>query len=148
MSLLPRDRAWSDYPVGTKAHSVLGGYWLRTKDGWRANGGDAFPHPGADASGDCIELPDPEVTQLIRDVENLTEVIAGNMSKPVPSTTLVVRLDDLAKQLDDRVAAWHKSDTNLSLQEFLSMTPDEFSFWARTGVVPVSWEMRMVNRHE
>lgn len=43
------DLSWSAYPVGTVAHSVDGGYWTRTADGWKANGGDTFPTPGADA---------------------------------------------------------------------------------------------------
>jgi hypothetical protein len=43
--------AWKDCPVGTVAYSYTGAYWTKQDDGqWRANGGDAFPTPGADAS--------------------------------------------------------------------------------------------------
>jgi hypothetical protein len=51
------DRPWRDYPIGTKAHACTGGYWTRTKHGWRAQSGCTFPSPGGDACGKCIELP-------------------------------------------------------------------------------------------
>lgn len=51
----PMDRPWSEYPVGTRALALMGGYW--TKEGpsrWRWMGGSrcpgsAFPTPGGDA---------------------------------------------------------------------------------------------------
>jgi len=52
-----KDREWSAYPVGTKAHAFNGGAWTRTEHGWKWGGGDTFPTPGADAIGACIELP-------------------------------------------------------------------------------------------
>lgn len=53
------DRDWSDYPIGTKAHAVMGGYWIRVQHGWKWFNGSAFPTPGGDACGACIELPKP-----------------------------------------------------------------------------------------
>ena len=57
------DRPWSEYPLGTKAHAFNGGAWLRVERGWQWAGGSkfpgsTFPTPGADAFGQCIELPD------------------------------------------------------------------------------------------
>lgn len=62
MSQAPRlrvDRPWDLYPVGTKAHAVTGGHWIRIEDGgWKWCTGDTFPTPGGDACGACIELPE------------------------------------------------------------------------------------------
>ena len=59
--LLACDRPWSEYPVGTKAHAVMGGRWLKMPAGWKWNGpagsGGIFPTPGGDACGRCVELP-------------------------------------------------------------------------------------------
>ena len=55
--LLPQDRPWWDYPLGTKAYSVTGGYWERVNEGWKWCTGATFPTPGGDACGNCIELP-------------------------------------------------------------------------------------------
>lgn len=54
---LHKDRPWSEYPIGTKVHSVTGGYWIRVEHGWKWFSGDTFPTPGGDACGRCIELP-------------------------------------------------------------------------------------------
>ena len=51
-----RDRPWSDYPIGTKAHSVDGGYWIRVVHGWKWCTGDTFPTPGGSVYGRCIEM--------------------------------------------------------------------------------------------
>lgn len=55
---------WSDYPIGTKAHSITGGQWTKVEQGWkwgRLDGsGGVFPTPGGDAIGECIELPEGE----------------------------------------------------------------------------------------
>lgn len=50
--------SWSDlekYPIGTKAYSVTGGYWIRTERGWKWCNGDTFPTPGGDVGR--VELP-------------------------------------------------------------------------------------------
>lgn len=52
-----RDRPWSDYPIDTIAHAFNGGYWIRVSRGWKWFNGSTFPTPGADAIGECIELP-------------------------------------------------------------------------------------------
>ena len=58
--LLCVDRPWNAYPLGTKAHSCMGGWWLRTERGWQWNGKHGtFPTPGGEACGKCIELPLP-----------------------------------------------------------------------------------------
>jgi len=47
---------WKDCPTGTVAYSHTGTNWTKEPDGrWRANGGDAFPTPGADAC--LVRLP-------------------------------------------------------------------------------------------
>lgn len=60
---LPKDRDWSDYPIGTKAHSCGGGWWIRVRGGWKWCTGDTFPGPGGDACGNCVELPEPPALQ-------------------------------------------------------------------------------------
>lgn len=44
------DRAWKDYPIGTKAHALGGGHWTKTERGWKWIGGDTFPTPSIDAA--------------------------------------------------------------------------------------------------
>lgn len=51
------DRPWGQYPIGTKAHAYNGGYWIRVANGWKWHNGSTFPTPGADAIGNCVELP-------------------------------------------------------------------------------------------
>lgn len=54
-------RQWHEYPVGTKAKALMGGYWLKTEHGWKWNGKHGgFPTPGGDASGEVC-LPFTEV---------------------------------------------------------------------------------------
>ena len=48
---------WSEYPIGTKAHAVMGGHWIKTEKGWKWCTGDTFPRPGADVIR--VELPEP-----------------------------------------------------------------------------------------
>ena len=45
----PKDRPWSDYPLGTKAWAIGGGHWVRVEHGWKWHNGSTFPTPGADA---------------------------------------------------------------------------------------------------
>jgi hypothetical protein len=52
------DRPWSEYPIGTVAHSSVGGYWTKTEQGWKANGGDTFPTPGGDV--ESVTLPETD----------------------------------------------------------------------------------------
>lgn len=35
----------------------------------------------------------------------------------------------LADEIDDFVEAWHKSESNLEIQEFLGMSIEEYSLW-------------------
>ena len=55
--LIGQTKPWSAYPIGTKAHSYNGGYWVRVERGWKWCTGDTFPTPGGEAVGMCIELP-------------------------------------------------------------------------------------------
>lgn len=45
-----RPREWHKWPVGSRAYAIMGGYWERTKSGWKWCSGDTFPTPGADVS--------------------------------------------------------------------------------------------------
>lgn len=58
-------RPWREYPVGTKAHALGGGYWVKTARGWRWNfpSGSIFPTPGADAY--AVTLPGAEIVGTI-----------------------------------------------------------------------------------
>ena len=49
---------WSEYPIGTKAHAIMGGYWLKTSKGWKWCSGDTFPTPGGDAFSVSLECQD------------------------------------------------------------------------------------------
>lgn len=57
MNRIAKDRDWKDYPIGTKAHAFNGGYWIKVPNGWKWCSGSTFPSPGADAIGNCVELP-------------------------------------------------------------------------------------------
>lgn len=48
-------RSWSNYPIGTKAHAVMGGYWIKTNHGWKWCTGATFPTPGGNVSR--VEIP-------------------------------------------------------------------------------------------
>lgn len=52
-----RVKQYSDYQLGTKAHALGGGHWIKVERGWKwATSGCVFPTPGADAVR--IELPE------------------------------------------------------------------------------------------
>jgi len=58
--------AWKDCPPGTVAYSHTGSNWTKQADGWwKANGGDAFPTPGADAC--LVRLPNDKLTRAVGD---------------------------------------------------------------------------------
>lgn len=46
-----QDRDWREYPIGTKAMAIGGGYWQKNERGWKWCTGSTFPIPGGDASG-------------------------------------------------------------------------------------------------
>lgn len=50
------DKPLDEYPIGTKAYSITGGYWIKTNLGWKWCTGSTFPRPGGDWSG-YISLP-------------------------------------------------------------------------------------------
>lgn len=52
------DKDLSEYPVGTKAKALMGGYWIKTERGWQWINGSTFPRPGGDWTGE-ISLPSP-----------------------------------------------------------------------------------------
>ena len=59
-----QERPWNEYPLGTKVHAVMGGYWERVKLGWKWCTGATFPTPGGDWLK--IELPTDEKTECLR----------------------------------------------------------------------------------
>lgn len=55
MNWIKDKRQWNEYPIGTKAKAIGGGYWVRVKTGWHWPGGSTFPTPGGDATGEvCL----------------------------------------------------------------------------------------------
>lgn len=50
-----QNRPWSEYPNGTKAYAIGGGYWEKNDKGWTWIGGCTFPTPGGDAI--WVEFP-------------------------------------------------------------------------------------------
>lgn len=56
----PIDRPWESYPIGTKAHAIMGGHWTKTGRGWKWWCGDTFPGPGGGAYS--VSLPDDQTS--------------------------------------------------------------------------------------
>ena len=50
------DRPFRDYPIGTKAQALGGGYWIKNERGWKWGIDDTFPAPGGDWNG-MVSLP-------------------------------------------------------------------------------------------
>ena len=50
------DKPFSDYPIGTKAQALGGGYWIKNERGWKWCTGATFPTPGGDWNG-MVSLP-------------------------------------------------------------------------------------------
>jgi hypothetical protein len=55
---------WNDYPIGTKAFAINGGYWIKVTHGWKWCTGATFSTPGGDFNGQ-IELPTSEVSDNV-----------------------------------------------------------------------------------
>lgn len=70
---IKKDRPWSKYPIGTKAHAFNGGHWIKTELGWKWCTGATFPTPGGDAIGECVELPDNQANQADPGKERLSK---------------------------------------------------------------------------
>ena len=60
--VVPRDRPWWGYPIGTKAPALGGGHWIKVKGGWMWFNGDIFPTPGADNTGKVILPPNAKLS--------------------------------------------------------------------------------------
>jgi hypothetical protein len=88
-------RHWHEYPLGTKAKALMGGYWIKTERGWHWPGGGTFPTPGGDATGEVC-LPDTNNTQLPAEV--LEDII-------VKSDEVYEQIDQLALPARDKVIA-------------------------------------------
>ena len=41
--------------------------------------------------------------------------------------------DALLDDIEDYIEYWHENDSDLELNEFLGMTPDEYAEWIKTG---------------
>ena len=76
----PIDRPWKDYPIGTKAHAPMGGWWIKTERGWRWCTGSTFPTPGGDAVS--VTLPGESATFA---GETNVETMAGSSYRPAYS---------------------------------------------------------------
>lgn len=49
------DRPINQYPVGTKAKAIGGGYWIRVRRGWKWCTGSTFSNVGGDWMGEvCL----------------------------------------------------------------------------------------------
>lgn len=46
-------------PIGTKAHAIGGGHWVKVESGWKWPSGAIFPRPGGDWNGKLI-LPEEQ----------------------------------------------------------------------------------------
>lgn len=57
---------FSDYPIGTKAHAIGGGYWIKTSMGWKWFTGATFPTPGGDV--ERYELPENSSNGTVADI--------------------------------------------------------------------------------
>lgn len=51
------DKPLKEYPTGTKAKALGGGYWIKTGRGWKWSTGSTFPSVGGDWSGEvCLPV--------------------------------------------------------------------------------------------
>lgn len=64
--------------LGTKAPSVMGGYWIRVERGWRWCTDDIFPRPGGDWTGELIP-PDPSEMTVS---ESMIRIREAEMQQP------------------------------------------------------------------
>jgi hypothetical protein len=72
---IKKDRDWSEYPIGTKAWAIMGGYWEKVigpPSGWKWCTGDTFPTPGADTTG-YVTLPDLHESEVRRVAEDMAK---------------------------------------------------------------------------
>lgn len=96
---------WRRLPLGTRAHAVMGGWWERTIDGWKANGGDTFPTPGGDVVS--VEVPcltDEDIERLQRYIESDLLVSLDMAMALGELTALRARVAELSSGLaDERV---------------------------------------------
>jgi len=56
------EKPWAEYPIGTKAYAIGGGYWQKVSGGWKWCTGSTFPTPGADWS----YIEEPEAAEIGR----------------------------------------------------------------------------------
>lgn len=76
---IKKDRDWSEYPTGTMAKALMGGFWMKTERGWQwlAEYG-TFPTPGGDASGEvCL----PPATQPPSALDNHPKLTPEEIAK-------------------------------------------------------------------
>lgn len=63
-----RRKSWHEYPIGTKAHCMYGGHWIRIKQGWKwHNSSSVFVTPGSSAIS--VEEPQPDETDAGENVK-------------------------------------------------------------------------------
>ncbi len=54
MPCRPPRQMLAEAPLGTRAPCIIGGYWTKVAGGWQAMGGDVFPGPSGDWTGELI----------------------------------------------------------------------------------------------
>lgn len=51
------DKKLSEYPLGTKAKALIGGYWIKVERGWKWCNGSTFATVGGDWTGEvCLPI--------------------------------------------------------------------------------------------
>lgn len=102
------DRPFKDYPIGTKARSHGGGWWIKTTFGWQWCTGSTFTSPGGDWDG-SVKLPEEAL------IKAHDELLALNPDR----------------RHDDRVADWViENYTDMVLAKDATIDPDWIAyFW-------------------
>ncbi len=49
------NKSLKEYPLGTKAKALMGGYWIKVERGWKWCTGATFPTVGGDWTGEIWE---------------------------------------------------------------------------------------------
>ena len=88
---------WSDYPIGTRAYAINGGYWIKVSEGWKWFNGSVFPTPGGDFSGK-IEVPlrklefmtEPETKEMLQTIAKSVDKVCEVLGIEEPLFALVV----------------------------------------------------------
>lgn len=108
---IKKDRDWSEYPIGTKAWAVTGGYWIRMTRGWKWCTGDTFPTPGGDSDG-TVTIPSAQETEkvLAEELHNTLYVVCKAWAEKDRSDIsfqgdwVKLMTDDLARRMEYHIS--------------------------------------------